>query len=547
MLCFAIAAQAQNATAGPTDSTPEKPESQGAVDAAARLPAIDLLDLAKAQEMAVRDNPSIKAAEARILQAQARVKQAQAAWFPHVFVTAAASNTWISENDYEFAKRAASNGYWSSFALGTQARLQGEVAQFAQIVANGIAATFNPVPHAIQSPPMVTNTDQAIVRDLLTTSIYSIDARHAVKDELEAYTISVVAEWIVFNGFDRKFAIAEARFGREQTEASYLEAHRILLDAVARAYYAAQLARENIAIAEADEGFNQLQLKQAQLRKEAGTGSKSDVLNFEVRVNAARAALISARQSYATARIALAELLALPDATFPDTMDLAPLEEASLETLEPPDPELLVAYAKEHRPDLRTSELAVNRADATIGRAKAPFYPSISAQVSKDGVRHSDFEFGEDDFSTTIGVSGSYELFAGGRNLARLRETKAARAEARHLAAQAELAVASEVRRNVEELRAAQERLVLQRANAVYVQQNRDLVEKGYNGGVEPLVRLNEAQRDLVEAQANLAFARVQLQSSWHNVRTASGETVQRVATPAVSKTKRDSAQTPGQ
>ncbi|MCC6152164.1 MAG: TolC family protein, partial [Candidatus Hydrogenedentes bacterium] len=72
----------------------------------------------------------------------------------------------------------------------------------------------------------------------------------------------------------------------------------------------------------------------------------------------------------------------------------------------------------------------------------------------------------------------------------------------------------------------AQELIVLERANAVYVKDNRDLVEKGYQGGVEPLVRLNEAQRDLVQAQANLAFARVQLQASWHRVRTNTGETV---------------------
>ncbi|NUM54849.1 MAG: TolC family protein [Candidatus Hydrogenedentes bacterium] len=499
--------------------------SAAATEMEARKAAVEtLLDLAMAQEMAIRDSPSIDAAEARVTQAAARVKQARAAWFPTVFATASASNTWISESDYSFAKRAASNGFWTSFALGTQARLQGEVLTFAQIVSNNISSLFNP---AIQPVPLVVpNTDRAIVQDLLKTSLYSIDARNAVKDEFEAYTISVAADWIVFNGFDRKFAILEARLGELQTEAALIEAHRILLDAVAQAYYAAQLSRENIAIAEADEAFNQLQLKQAELRKKVGTGSRSDVLNFQVRVNAARAALITARQSYAMALIALAELLAMPEAKFPETMDLAPLEEASLETLEPPDPDRLVAYAKEHRPDLQVNELGIERANAVIGRAKSLFYPTVRAHVSKDAVRNNNLEFREDDFGTTIGVTGTYELFAGGRNLARLRETKAARAEAQHLVTETELSVASDVRTAVEDLRAAQERLVLQRANAVLVQENRDLVQKGYEGQVEPLVRLNEAQRDLISAQANLAFARVALQATWHRVRTSTGETV---------------------
>jgi outer membrane protein TolC len=420
--------------------------------------------------------------------------------------------------------------------LGTQARLQGEIATFAQIAGNNFARLFNPA-----IPPvswLVPNSDRDIVRDLLQTSLYSSSARDAVKDQFEAYTIRVVADWIVFNGFDRKFAILEARFGKEQTEAALIESHRLLIEAVAQAYYAAQLARENIAIAEADESFNQLQLKQAELRKQVGTGSKSDVLNFQVRVNAARAALISARQSYTTSLIALAELLALPDAKFPESMDLAPLEEASLETLEPPDGDQLVAYAKDHRPDLQVSALEVERVNAQVGRAKAPFYPTVRAQVSKDGVRDNNPKFGVDDFSTTVGISATYELFAGGRNIARLRETKAARTEAEHSMAETELTVASEVRTAVEDLREAQQLIVLERANAVYVQENRNLAEKGYNGGIEPLVRLNEAQRDLVQAQANLAFARVQLQASWHRVRTTTGETIQRVGAekPAISE-----------
>lgn len=493
-----------------------KPEQKPAVET--------LLTLQMAQEMAMKDSPTIDAAEARVVQAIERVKQARSAWFPTVFAEAAASNTWISESDYDFAKRAASDGYWTSFALGTQARLQGEIAAFAQIVGTNIASVFNP---AIQPVSwLVPNSDRAIVQDLVKASLYSSNARDAVKDQFEVYTISVVADWIVFNGFDRKFSILEARFGKEQTEAALTEAHRILLEAVAQAYYAAQLARENIAIAEADEAFNELQLKQANLRKEVGTGSRSDVLNFQVRVNAARAALISARQSFATALIALAELLALPDAKFPESMDIAPLEDASLEALEPPDSDGLVAYAKDHRPDLQVSELGIERAKAVVGRAKSAFYPTIRAQVSKDGVRDNNPEFGIDDFSTTIGVVGTYELFAGGRNVARVRETKALRAEAEHLARETELNVASEVRTSVEDLREAQELIVLERANAVYVKDNRDLVEKGYQGGVEPLVRLNEAQRDLVQAQANLAFARVQLQASWHRVRTNTGETV---------------------
>ena len=60
------------------------------------------------------------------------------------------------------------------------------------------------------------------------------------------------------------------------------------------------------------------------------------------------------------------------------------------------------------------------------------------------------------------------------------------------------------------------------------MQRNRDLVEKGYGVGQESLVRLNEAQRDLNQAMARLASARVSLRQAWYNLRTAAGLTVAR-------------------
>ena len=43
-------------------------------------------------------------------------------------------------------------------------------------------------------------------------------------------------------------------------------------------------------------------------------------------------------------------------------------------------------------------------------------------------------------------------------------------------------------------------------------------------GGKEPLTRLNEAQRDYVEADANLALARIRLRQAWTDLRAASND-----------------------
>ena len=80
-------------------------------------------------------------------------------------------------------------------------------------------------------------------------------------------------------------------------------------------------------------------------------------------------------------------------------------------------------------------------------------------------------------------------------------------AEAQSSLENTKINVKAAVASDVATLISAQEQLALQRSNATLVQQVRDLVEKEYAAGQASLVRLNEAQRDLVAAHGNLALS----------------------------------------
>src|SRR5690606_18615930 len=103
---------------------------------------------------------------------------------------------------------------------------------------------------------------------------------------------------------------------------------------------------------------------------------------------------------------------------------------------------------------------------------------------------------------------------------------KYAAEEAEHRTDSVSIDVVSDVRTAIQNLATAQQQLILQRATAEFVSRNRDLVEKEYDAGQGSLVRLNEAQRDLIEAQSRLALARVALRQAWHDLRTATAETL---------------------
>ncbi len=486
-----VAVEAETVPSTPAEST----------DVEAPGPPAVVLTLEKAQQIALENNPSLFAAAARVKQARARVDQARSLYFPQVDASYSATHTHLSSNTVENAKTQALNG-----------SVAGALSQGVQ--------------HTLRNGFSTGSLGQIGLSTL--SGLYSgLQAKNAFDEEVENYAASIQASYIIFDGFSRHYTNATARFGRRESEAARREVYRLILDAVAQSYYGVQLARENVAIAEADEAFNERQLKEANLRRDRGTGSKSDVLNFEVLVRAARASRISAESSRAVSRVALAALMGLPDAHLGDELTVAPLPEVPMEALAFNQDEK-VSFALEVRPDMEQSEWQVERIKAQLGQRKSVYYPQVSAFAAQEAQTNDNGRLEEEDFGHTVGINLSYSLFAGGRNRANVAEARYQLEEAEFILDELRIAVAQEVREGAINLKAAEETLALQRETREYVNDNRDLVEKEYRAGQGTLVRLNQAQRDLIAAEARLALARVAVNSARHSLETATGETISR-------------------
>ena len=105
-----------------------------------------------------------------------------------------------------------------------------------------------------------------------------------------------------------------------------------------------------------------------------------------------------------------------------------------------------------------------------------------------------------------------------------VRETESGLIEAQRNLESSRISVKSEVESAIAALRSAQEQLLLQRSNADLVLQTRDLVEKEYAAGQVSLVRLNEAQKDLVTAQSRLALSLVSMRQAWENLKASTAQ-----------------------
>lgn len=345
----------------------------------------------------------------------------------------------------------------------------------------------------------------------------------ATKQSTSTYRSGIEATWLLFDGFFRSFREQQAQYDERAADAALIDAQRLLVTATAEAFLNAQLAQTFIDINRADATFYSRQLEDAQNRYKVGAGPWGDVLNIKVQLNSAKTSLIRTQREFEAAGYGLAALLGLPEAIFPPHLRLATLDKnAALPNMQV-NAETLIKEALALRPDIRRLEMLIKQTEASRGMAKAPFYPKVRIAGSLEGARQGDAALSSEDFGNTVAMQMSWNLYAGGADRARLMEVEQAKREAVYTLANLRNAVASEIRQDLALLAAAEEELRLQRETVQLVEENRDLAKNEYEAGEASLVRLNEAQRDLITTYGRLNQALVVCQLAQQRLLSATG------------------------
>ena len=419
-----------------------------------------MLDFDTAVRIALEKNPNLAAVKARVNQAREMVTQAKSAWWPRLDAEAGATRADLSKDDY----------------------------------------------------------NEALLMAKLLSPYAEVD------DPVSQYKGSLTLSWILFNGFERRYTILAAEFGEKEAVSGHGETLRLLISAVAEAYFSAQLARESISIAEADKAFYEKVLKDAQARYDVGAGALSDVLNFKVQINTSESSLLTAQENYETAISGLMAVLGMNGNRFPEKWSIPGLIQETKAEMELPNPDYGLAMHK--RPDVKQSGFALERARAEAEKAKSNLYPDVSVYASFQGTRSDDPEFEADNFGNVVGLTVTYNLFDGGYKRAKIREAKERVVQSEKEMDSVKLASAADIRNAVIKVGSAQKKLVLERRNAILVMENRDLTEKEYAAGQTSLVNLNEAQRNFVIAESRKILALVSLRLAWKNYDTATADSI---------------------
>ena len=315
------------------------------------------------------------------------------------------------------------------------------------------------------------------------------------------YGVNVGVSAFEIDLFGRVRSLSDAAFARYlATDHGRRAAQIALVGAVADAYFAERLAREQLALAERTQADWRQSLALARRLKDAQQAGGLDVAQAEGQVASADADLEARTRAADQARNALRLLLgAEPPEDLPEPL---PLDRQPVVT------RLAAGLPSEllfRRPDILQAEQQLEAANADIGAARAAFFPRLSLSTSagflSPGLRNL-FDGGQHVWSFAPQIN--IPLFQGGRLRAELRL-----AEVRKSSAVAEYERAIQIAfREVADGLAGREtfsRQIDAQARVVASAERRaDLSGLRYRAGVDGRLELLDAQRQLYAAQQAL-------------------------------------------
>ncbi|HUA69403.1 MAG TPA: efflux transporter outer membrane subunit, partial [Candidatus Saccharimonadales bacterium] len=287
---------------------------------------------------------------------------------------------------------------------------------------------------------------------------------------------------------------------RADAEASLADYYNVLLTLqsdVAQNYFALRELDAEIAIVTRTVGLRHEQVSVVQSRYRDGIGSELEVAQAQTELATTEADAAALAQRRDQMENAIAILVGRNPAEFhlaQSTNDWTP---------EPPEiPVGLPGDLLERRPDVARAERQLASANAKIGVAKAAFFPVVTLTGS-GGYISGDVSslFQWESRTWTFGPGVSLPIFAGGRNLAGYRQSKAGYAEAVAAYRQQVLVAFGDVEDSLSDIRHLADQYSAQQSAVTNAQLAADLAVERYHSGIVSYIEVVDANRDALTAQ----------------------------------------------
>ena len=340
-------------------------------------------------------------------------------------------------------------------------------------------------------------------------------------------TPQLALQWVLLDFGRRDAAFASSAQQLLEANFHFNRKHQEITYAVQRSFYAFDAGRARVTAALATLKTATSVQTEAEARMNVGLATQPEVLL--TRQERARAAyeVEAARRGVEDARAALAESLGIAPTV--------PLRVAELSTLPLPtnlteSVEQTIDRALAQRPDLAARLAALRAREAEIRKARADFLPTLSVVGRVGGTAGSftaqtsnqTFDYAEPTYGTFL--SFSWELFDGFARHYAVREAEARRGEAAADLSVLQLKMLREVWKAYADVKTALLQHEYAEALLKASQDAYDATSKGYRSGLNSIIELLTAERDLARARVTEIESRADLLNAAAALAFAAGD-----------------------
>lgn len=294
------------------------------------------------------------------------------------------------------------------------------------------------------------------------------------------------------------------------------DARELVVLAVAGAYLQTVATGARIESQRAQVDNAQAIYDQAQVRKNAGTNSRIDVMRTLVQLETEKQRLTSLQSDFDQQKLALAGVIGLPlDREIKLSEPLTP------ETVPVPTAAQAIDQALELRSDLRAAQAQVDAARRAVDAARGERLPSVS--LSGDyGFSGPDPGSAHTVYTGTVNVN--VPVWMGGRIGADIREAEAALHQREAELADARRSIEQDVRSAILKLNTAAGQVQVAESNRTYAAETLREARDRFNLGVANTVEVVQAEQQVASAETDYVSSLLELDLARLTLSRATGQ-----------------------
>jgi len=306
---------------------------------------------------------------------------------------------------------------------------------------------------------------------------------------VDNYRPQITASYSLYRGGQDTHQAQAAELGIETSELEKSAVRNRLVNHITAAYYGHRAAVDAYTISQRSVAAVQSELDQSQVRYQAGTVLKSDLLSLQVQLAEAKEAEIQAANAIEMANTLLKTLLGLSadePLSIKETLAQAlPKTPAKFDTL--------LAQALAQHPQLQAAAKRVAIARQQLAAAKGAYLPRADAYVSY-GSNSQNFDFNTGRDNVSVGVQVEVDVFNGFATQEKVKKAEHELTIAQEAARQSRLQIENELKSAQLQLQEALNRAAVAAVSVEAAEEALRLVNEQRQAGVVTVTRYIEAE-----------------------------------------------------